>query len=148
MALQDLTPQPRTRLSRMERAVGWFVLLATVLLFVGFGYYAYNVAKNKGWFIPKFSYQTGLNNVAGIKVGDPVKLIGLPVGQITKVTPNDPDDYYGATVFFSVRKPYYGYIWDDSEVKVSSDFLGNRFLEITKGKAGVPTILEDDKNVP
>ena len=35
MALQDLTPQLRTRLSRMERAVGWFVFLATVLLLVG-----------------------------------------------------------------------------------------------------------------
>jgi glycerol-3-phosphate acyltransferase PlsY len=32
MALQDLTPQLRTRLNRMERAVGWFVLLAAVLL--------------------------------------------------------------------------------------------------------------------
>ena len=36
MALQDLTPQLRTRLSRMERAVGWFVLFAVLLLgFVG-----------------------------------------------------------------------------------------------------------------
>ena len=32
MGLQDLTPQLRTRLSRMERAVGWFVVLATALL--------------------------------------------------------------------------------------------------------------------
>ena len=32
MALQDLTPQLRTRLSRMERTVGWFVFLATALL--------------------------------------------------------------------------------------------------------------------
>ena len=32
MALNDLTPQLRTRLSRVERAVGWFVLLALALL--------------------------------------------------------------------------------------------------------------------
>ena len=31
MALQDLTPQLRTRLNRMERAVGWFVLLGLIL---------------------------------------------------------------------------------------------------------------------
>jgi len=37
MALQDLTPQLRTRLNRMERAVGWFVVLAAVLLILGFG---------------------------------------------------------------------------------------------------------------
>ena len=39
MALQDLTPQLRTRLSRMERAVGWFVALAMALLVFGFVYY-------------------------------------------------------------------------------------------------------------
>ena len=38
MALQDLTPQLRTRLSRMERAVGWFVALAMALLAFGFVY--------------------------------------------------------------------------------------------------------------
>ena len=38
MALQDLTPQLRTRLSRMEKAVGWFVTLAMALLVFGFDY--------------------------------------------------------------------------------------------------------------
>ncbi|HLP78761.1 MAG TPA: MlaD family protein [Candidatus Paceibacterota bacterium] len=147
MALQDLTPQLRTRLSRMERAVGWFVIIATALLLFGFGYYIYNMAQRKGWFTPKFLYQTGLNNVAGIKVGDPVRLMGNTVGQITEMIPNDPKDYYGMTVRFSVLKPHYGYIWDDSKVKVGSDFIGNRYLEITKGEAGVPTILEDTNKV-
>ena len=45
MALQDLTPQLRTRLNRMERAVGWFVLLATALLIFGFAYYLENKDK-------------------------------------------------------------------------------------------------------
>ena len=50
MALQDLTPQLRTRLSRMERAVGGFVFLAAALLLFGFGYYIYHTAQRKGWF--------------------------------------------------------------------------------------------------
>ena len=54
MALQDLTPQLRTRLNRVEKAVGWFVLLAVSLLLFGFGYYAYNTAQRKGWFIREF----------------------------------------------------------------------------------------------
>ncbi len=148
MALQDLTPQLRTRLSRMERAVGWFVLIATALLLFGFGYYIYNTAKRKGWFTPKFYYQTGLNNAAGLKEGNNVMLMGKPVGQITEIIPNAPNEYYGMTVYFYVLKPHYGYVWDDSVVKVSSDFLGNRFLEITKGKAGVPTIDEGTNKVP
>lgn len=148
MALQDLTPQLRTRLSRMERAVGWFVIIATALLLFGFGYYIYNMAQRKGWFTTKFNYQTGLNNAAGLKEGNSVMLMGKPVGQITKIVPNAPNEYYGMTVYFNVLKPNYGYIWDDSKVKITSDFLGHRALEITKGAAGIPTILEDTNNVP
>jgi ABC-type transporter Mla subunit MlaD len=148
MALQDLTPQLRTRLSRVERAVGWFVFLATALLVAGFVYYVYHTAQRKGWFTPKFKYQTSLNNAAGLKVGDPVKLMGFTAGEITEIIPNAPDAWFGVTINFAVLKPHYGYIWDDSKVKVSSDLLGNRFLEITKGKSGVATILEDTNRVP
>lgn len=148
MALQDLTPQLRTRLSRMERAVGWFVIVATLLLVFGFGYYVYSTAERKGWFTTKFHYQTSLNSAVGLKVGDPVKLMGFPAGQITAIVPEAPDAWYGVTISFSILKPHYGYIWDDSKVKVSSDLLGNRFLEITKGVSGVPTIDEDTNKTP
>jgi len=144
MALQDLTPQLRTRLGRMERAVGWFVLLATALLVFGFGYYIYKTAERKGWFIQKVAYQTCLANATGIKEGDPVILMGFSVGEITKIEANGPMDYYGVTVFFQVKKPYYGYIWSDSVVKVASaGFLGGRTLELTKGVQGVPTVAEN-----
>ncbi|HLX69182.1 MAG TPA: MlaD family protein [Verrucomicrobiae bacterium] len=148
MALQDLTPQLRTRLSRMERAVGWFVMVAALLLLFGFGFYIYKTAERKGWFTPKFKYETSLNDASGLKIGDPVKLMGFTVGEITDIIPNKPDDYYGLTVRFTILKPHYGYIWDDSKVVISSDLLGNRILLITKGLAGVPTIREDTNKVP
>src|SRR2546422_343990 len=100
MALNDLTPQLRTRLSRMERAVGWFVLLATALLIFGFAYYLITLAERKGWFIRKIHYQTAVQSGAGLKVGDPVKLIGFDVGEITKIEVNEPDAYYNITVSF------------------------------------------------
>jgi hypothetical protein len=144
MALQDLTPQLRTRLSRMERAVGWFVLLATALLLFGFGYYIYKTAERKGWFIQKVAYQTCLANATGLKEGDPVILMGFSVGEITQIEANGPLDYYGVTVSFQVKKPYYGYIWSDSVVKVASaGFLGSRTLELTKGVEGIPTVQEN-----
>src|ERR1017187_1052332 len=150
MALQDLTPQLRTRLSRMERAVGWFVILATALLLFGFGYYLYNVAEHKGWFLKKITYQTCVSSGAGLKVGDPVKLMGFEVGDITAVIPNDPHAYYNITIHFRVKVNeynYQGYIWSDSKVKVNAgDLLGNRFLEITKGEEGVPTVLQSTNN--
>lgn len=148
MALQDLTPQLRTRLSRMERAVGWFVLLATALLVFGFGYYIYKTAARKGWFIQKIHYETSLNNATGLKVGDPVMLMGFNVGEITVIEANAPGQYFGVTVSFRVKQPYFGYIWTDSSVKAAAaDFLGNRRLEVTKGSAGVPTVSETTNKV-
>src|ERR1019366_5217931 len=148
MALQDLTPQLRTRLSRMERAVGWFVVLATALLLFGFGYYIYNRAETKGWFLKKVNYQTSISSGAGLKVGDSVKLMGFEVGEITAIIPNDPSESYNITVRLRIKEPNYGYIWSDSKVKVvAGDFLGNRYLEITKGKGGVPSVHESTNKV-
>src|SRR6185295_17101182 len=135
MALQDLTPQLRTRLSRMERAVGIFVGMAALLMMSGFVYYLYHTAARKGWFVTKVAYFTYVNSAAGLKVGDPVKLMGFDAGEITKIVPENPDSEYNVYIEFSVKAPNYGYIWyRDSGVKVTAaDFLGNRYLEITKG---------------
>ena len=131
MPLQDLTPQLRTRLSRVERAVGWFISLATLLLLAGFIYYVYHTAESKGWFLTKVDYCTGANDAAGLKVGDPIRLMGRRVGEIMKIQPNGPKEFYNVTIFFRVEEPNFGYLWSDSEVKIaSSDFLGNRHLEL------------------
>ncbi|MEO7297418.1 MAG: MlaD family protein [Verrucomicrobiota bacterium] len=147
MALQDLTPQLRTRLNRVERAVGLFVTAATLLLLAGLAYYIYHTAQRKGWFKIKVQYSTSLNNAAGLKPGEPVKLMGFTVGRILEIKPNEPDDWYGVTVFFEIQEPNYGYVWLDSKVRVApADFLGNRYLEIVKGKDGEPTVLGKSKN--
>ncbi|MBA4147724.1 MAG: MCE family protein [Verrucomicrobia bacterium] len=147
MALQDLTPQLRTRLSRVERTVGLFVTIATLLLLAGFVYYVYHTAMRKGWFDTKIVYETGLNNAAGLKPGDTVKLMGFDVGNLTEVIPNEPDAYYGVTVRFNIREPNYGYIWTDSQVRVApADFLGNRYIEVLKGREGTPTVHENNKD--
>jgi ABC-type transporter Mla subunit MlaD len=140
MPLQDLTPELRTRLSRVERAVGWFVAIATILLLVGFAYYLYATAQKRGWFVTKINFATSLNDATGFKPGNAVKLMGLDVGEVTRLVPNDPKMTRGLTIYFNVREPYYGYVWYDSHVRVVSDFLGNRYLEIEKGVYGQPTV--------
>jgi ABC-type transporter Mla subunit MlaD len=142
MALQDLTPQLRTRLSRMERAVGWFVMLAVVLLAGGFMYYMYNTAERKGWFRTKAPYFTFTETATGLKPGDPVTLMGLPVGQITRMEPMPPENFqYNMYVEFELNAPYFGYIWTKgSHATVApASLLGNRNLEVTKGTNGYPT---------
>ncbi len=143
MALQDLTPQLRTRLSRMERAVGWFVALAMALLVFGFGYYVYHTAENKGWFLTKAPYYTYTERATGLKVGDPVMMMGLTVGQITRMEPMAPDFPKNIYVEFEIKDPYYGYLWTvGSEARIATaDLLGKRVLEVTKGTNGYPTYI-------
>jgi hypothetical protein len=138
MALQDLTPQLRTRLSRMERAVGWFVFLATALLLFGFGYYIYHTAERKGWFVIKAKFHTYVHSSSGLNVGDPVYMMGFQVGQILLVHPMPPRDTHDVEVVFDVREPYFRYIWSQgSYVKVNAaDFLGKRQLEVTRATNG------------
>src|SRR2546427_10575352 len=87
MALQDLTPQLRTRLSRLERVVGLFVLLATLLLLAGLAFYIHQRAERKGWFLRKLPYYTFVRSAAGLKVGQPITLMGREVGAITEIQP-------------------------------------------------------------
>ncbi len=137
MPLQDLTPQLRTRLNKMERAVGWFVFLASALLLFGFGYYIYHTAERKGWFLTKAQFATYVQSSAGLKVGDPVVMMGFPVGDITRIHAMEPGNPHNVRVEFEVRDNYFRYIWTGgSYVKVNSGFLGTSQLEVTRGTNG------------
>ncbi|MBN8249529.1 MAG: MCE family protein [Verrucomicrobia bacterium] len=150
MALQDLTPQLRTRLGRVERLVGLFLILTVALMLSGLAYFVHHTAKERGWFVEKFPYYTYVKEVTGIKVGTPVTMMGFTVGEVTLVDQAPPDPYFVneelfVYIGFKVRSPYEGYIWTDSRVKVGGgDFLGSRTLEITRGSVGEVTV----KHVP
>ncbi len=139
MPVQDLTPQLRTRLSRLEKAVGWFVTIATLLLLVGLAYYVRSVAVRRGWFENKAPYFTYLESAAGIKVGDKVRLMGSDAGEIVRIDPMPPDAKENIYVEFQIFGKNIGYIWDDSIVKVKSSGLFGRYLEVTKGGTRVQT---------
>jgi ABC-type transporter Mla subunit MlaD len=138
MPLQDLTPQLRTRLNKMERAVGWFVFLATVLLLFGFGYYIYHTADRKGWFKIKAPFFTYVQSSDGLNVGDPVVMMGFQVGQITLIQAMPPRDTHNVKIKFEIIDPYFRYLWTGgSALKVNAaDFLGKRQLEITRATNG------------
>jgi len=138
MALQDLTPQLRTRLNKMERAVGWFVFLATVLLLFGFGYYIYHTAERKGWFVIKAKFHTYVQSSDGLNVGDSVVMMGFPVGQITLIHAMPPGDPHNVRVEFEILDPFFRYIWTGgSYAKINAaGFLNQRQLEVTRATNG------------
>jgi ABC-type transporter Mla subunit MlaD len=122
--------------------VGVFVAFAALLLVAGLAFYVHQRAKRKGWFDQKLPYFTFVRTGTGLKVGDPVKLMGFDIGEITKIEAEEPGAYFDVFVAFQVKSPYDGYLWDDSRAKVgASDFLGKRFIELAKGTNGTPTYL-------
>jgi len=114
------------------------VFLATALLLFGFGYYIYHTAERKGWFKIKAPFFTYVDSSAGLNVGDPVYMMGFPVGEITKVEPQQPYDPHNVRVAFEIREPFFRYIWTGgSHVKVNAaGLLSSRELEVTRGTNG------------
>lgn len=148
MAIQDLSPQLRTRLRRMEKLVGLFVFVAAFTIVAGFVVYLYRTADRKGWFTPKCPYYTFAESADGLNVGDPVFLMGFSVGEITVIDAEPPNSGYNVYVGFQLKRPYYGYVWSDSKARITAgSLLGGRRLEVTKGKLGEPTCFEEDGRV-
>ena len=71
-------------------------------------------------------------------MGDPVYMMGFPVGEITSVEPQKPYEPHNVEIQFEITDPYFRYLWTGgSHLKVNSaDFLGKRQLEVTRGTNG------------
>jgi ABC-type transporter Mla subunit MlaD len=141
MPLQDLTPQLRTRLSRMEKIMGWFITAAIALVVLGFGYYLYRTAEQRGWFEVQAPFCTYADSGEGLTVGDPVKLMGFSIGRITEIYPMPPSHRrsdYNVMIKFLVVGTNYNYIWSgNSRVRfVGTGLIGEKHLDISKGTNG------------
>ena len=148
MPLQDLTPQLRTRLNRMEKAVGWFVFLAAALLIFGFGFYIYHTAERKGWFKIKAPFHIYVQSAAGLNLGDDVYLMGSPVGKITDIKPMPPRDEHNVRVEFTIKEPSFHQLWTDgSYAKINAGLLGQRQLEVTRGTNGYALVVTQPVSV-
>jgi MlaD protein len=141
MPLQDLTPQLRTRLNRMEKVVGWFITAALALAAVGFAYFLYRTAELRGWFEVEAPFYTYADTGEGLKVGDPVKLMGFPIGHLTEISPMPPrgkGSEHNVRIGFVVVGTNYSYIWTgNSRAKfISPQLIGAKALDISKGTNG------------
>jgi ABC-type transporter Mla subunit MlaD len=114
------------------------VFLATVLLLFGFGYYIYHTAERKGWFKIKAPFFTYVKSSDGLNVGDPVVMMGFPVGQITLIHAMPPGDPHNVRVEFEILDPFFRYIWTGgSYAKINAaGFLNQRQLEVTRATNG------------
>lgn len=150
MALQDLTPQLRTRLRKVEWMVVLFLGGTTLLMLASLGWFIFRTGEARGWWVDEVPYYTYVADATGIKVGTPVHMMGFKVGEVTKVDALPLDqlrswDYYQTNQFrafvgFKVRDKepsrYPGYISSDSRVKLGGfpvEIAGGVVLEISVG---------------
>ena len=124
MALQDLPPQLRTRLRKVEWMVVLFLAGALVVGLVGLGFFIKTTGDQRGWWVKQVPYYTYLRDGSSVKVGTPVKMLGFTIGEVVQIDTAPDDSWHrseGFNVFvrFLVRDPYQGYIFTDSRLKVS-----------------------------
>lgn len=166
MGLQDLTPQLRTRLSRVEWYVGLFLGVTGLLMLIGFASFLRRTAEVRGWFVVEVPYFTYLPDASGLKPGSPVNLMGFNVGEVTEVTAIDLSErlawdhhvtnQFNVFVRFVIRadgkSQFPGYVNSDARVRLSGlpiDLLGGSFLEVTQGTTnGVVTFGEAPNGQP
>lgn len=123
--------------SKREILVGAFVLVgiiatAAVVLTIG---------NERRVFDPKTEYSTSFPDVQGLKVGAPVRLSGVDIGNVKAIShgPNLTDDRLYVRI--EVVRSEATRIREDSVMKIANKgLLGDKMLEITPGTPGRPQL--------
>jgi len=120
----------------IERKVGLFFVIGLILLGA-----MLEVGEKWNPFERKLTYNTFLSTVTGLKVGDPVRLAGVNVGKIRKISVHDRN----VEIVFEVKS--------DTKIKTDTvaslrltNLLGGQFLSLSFGSPEAP-LLEEGKTV-
>lgn len=114
----------------VEKKVGIFFIIGLIL----FGFML-EVGEKWNPFEKKIMYKTFLTSVTGLKVGDPVRLAGVDVGKIDKITVLEEK----VQIDFQV-KPGTKIKTDSVATLRLTNLLGGQFLGISFGSPGAPVL--------
>ncbi len=140
---------PRSKqLTWSELRVGLFVLVGLLILAVAIFY-----VTGQGVWGPKYQLNTFLPEVSGLATGAPVRLDGVEIGNVDRITlvPREhgkpPDKMHNIEVGMRLDRRFQNDILTDSVATlVTEGLLGNRYVNIQRGYTGVP--LKDGQSVP
>ncbi|HTQ95149.1 MAG TPA: MlaD family protein, partial [Candidatus Acidoferrum sp.] len=136
------------QLTWSELRVGLFVLVGLLILAVAIFY-----VTGAGVWGPKYRLNTFLPEVSGLATGAPVRLDGVEIGNVERITlvPREhgkaPDKMHNIEIGMRLDKKYQNDILTDSVATlVTEGLLGNRYVNVVRGYTGVP--LKDGQSVP
>lgn len=124
----------RKQMTWTELRVGLFVLVGLIILALGIFYVT--GAGNLG---PKISLVTYLPEVEDLNPGAPVRLDGIPIGNVQSIalTANPPDADHNITLVLRIQKRFQNDIRTDSTASlITEGLLGNRYVTISRGVSG------------
>ncbi|HWF13294.1 MAG TPA: MlaD family protein [Candidatus Acidoferrales bacterium] len=136
------------QLTWTDLRVGLFVLAGAILLTVVIFY----VTGGSGWG-PKYRLRAYLPQVDGLTLGAPVRVDGVDVGNVEKITiapaksesPNAKQR--NIEVVMRLQKTYQDYVRSDSSAGlVTEGLLGNQYVDIDRGYVG--RVLGDNDEIP
>ncbi len=123
--------------TRLHQIVGWFVLVP-ILVLVGV---VVLVAQSENLFEEKYHITTVFSEGYGLKPGKQVMLLGIQIGEVTKVEVTEQND---AMVTMEVLKKYRDKIRQNSVAKIgkSGGLVGEPQIEITVGHRSRPVVAD------
>jgi phospholipid/cholesterol/gamma-HCH transport system substrate-binding protein len=137
----------RNQLTWGELRVGIFVMGGLTLLIVAIFY-----VTGLGSWSPKYRLVTYLPEVSGLTTGAPVRVDGIDVGNVDKLSINNAKDQQPVNLQRNIEmvvridSKYRDYIRTDSKVNLETEgLLGNRFVNISRGFQGTP--LQDNQEI-
>lgn len=124
----------RKQLTWTELRVGLFVLAGLFILAVAVFY-----VTGAGFLGPKYRLITFLPEVEDLQAGAPVRLDGVPIGNVQSVelTPRAQDAAHNITLVLRIDKRYQDDIRTDSMATLGTEgLLGDRYVTISRGLTG------------
>lgn len=114
-------------------AVLGFVILAAALVLVSGG---------RGFFTPKYTVKTHLENASGLRRGSLIWLAGVEVGSVGEVRVSRSDDPNRAVeVHMTIDRAFQQSIRRDSQATLGSiGLLGDKYIEISRGSQSEPVV--------
>src|ERR1700691_608659 len=136
------------QLTWTDLRVGLFVLAGAILLTV----VTFYVTGGGGWG-PKYRLQVFLPEVDGLTLGSPVRVDGVDVGNVEKITIATPKSgvlprkQRNIEVVLRLQRSFQDFVRTDSSADVVTGAdLGNRYVDIDRGYVG--RVLGDNDEIP
>ncbi len=122
---------------QMQMRIGALVL-AAILLFIGF---VLSIGRRSALFEERYSLWTSFSSTEGLAVGSPVRLAGVTVGNVTRISfGRDPKDRR-IVLTLTVERRVRDRIREDSVASIGTiGLVGDKVLDITVGSDDRPLL--------